>query len=327
MGVYASLATKPRCSGLRPITRSQAEETAMRRRSAAWITAVALGLLGASNIAAAQPSTKVYRVGWLATGGPPMGADRSVTEFQQGLRDLRYVIDKNVTFEFRYASGSASRLADHAAELVRLPVDVIVTSGEPAALTAKRATRTIPIVAMEFASDPEKAGLVATLGRPEGNVTGLATLSEDLWPKRLGLIKEVAPKISLMAVLWNPANPGNRICVDEVKAAAPRLGMGIRELEVGDGDALTGAFASIEKDNANALAACWDSITLAHARTIADFALKRRLPTLIPLREYVQAGSLLSYGINLAAHRRRAAYYVDKIRNGAKPADLPVERQ
>ena len=214
----------------------------MRRSSAASIIAVAFGLACASNVAP-QPSTKVYRVGWLATGSPPTGGDRSVMDFQQGLRDLRYVIDKNVTFEFRYSSGSASRLADHAAELVRLPVDVIVTSGEPAALAAKRATRTIPIVAMEFASDPEKAGLVVALGRPEGNVTGLATLSEDLWPKRLGLIKEVAPKISLMAVLWNPANPGNRICVDEIKAAAPPLGMVIRELEVGDGDALTGALA------------------------------------------------------------------------------------
>ena len=180
---------------------------------------------------------------------------------------------------------------------------------------------------MEFASDPVKAGLVAALGRPEGNVTGLATLSEDLWPKRLGLIKEVAPKISLIAVLWNPANPGNRNCIDEIKTAAPAMGLVIRELEVDDGDALTRALARIEKDPVDALVACWDSITLAHAQALADFALKRRLPTLMPLREYVQAGSLLSYGINLAEHRRRAAYYVDKIRNGAKPADLPVERQ
>jgi putative ABC transport system substrate-binding protein len=299
----------------------------VRRRSAACIIAVALGLVCASNFTAAQPSTKVYRIGWLATGSPPTSTDRSVMDFQQGLRDLRYVDGKNITLEYRYASGSARRLADNAAELVRLPVDVIVTSGEPAALTAKGATRTIPIVAMEFASDPVKAGLVAALGRPEGNVTGLATLSEDLWPKRLGLLKEVAPKISLIAVLWNPANPGNRMCVEAIKAAAPPLGMRTRELEVGDSDALTGAFARIEKDPADALVACWDSITLAHARTIADFALRRRMPTLMPLREYVDAGSLLSYGINLAAHRRRAAYYVDKLRNGAKPADLPVERQ
>src|SRR5205823_8717501 len=137
------------------VTGPRGEESIVRRKSAASIVAVAFGLVCASAIAAAQPSTKVYRVGWLATGDPPTGADRSVMDFQQGLRDLRYVIDKNVTFEFRYASGSASRLADHAAELVRLPVDVIVTSGEPAALAAKRATRTIPIVAMEFASDPE----------------------------------------------------------------------------------------------------------------------------------------------------------------------------
>jgi putative ABC transport system substrate-binding protein len=309
------------------VTGPRGKETFVLRSSAASIIAVAFGLVCAPNIAAAQPPAKVYRVGWLATGSEPAGADRSVVDFKQGLRDLRYVDGKNVAIEYRYASGDASRLADNAAELVRLPVDVIVTSGEPAALTAKRATKTIPIVAMEFASDPVKAGLVTALGRPEGNVTGLATLSEDLWPKRLGLMKEVAPKISLIAVLWNPANPGNRSCVDEIKAAAPGVNMKVREVEVSDSDALTGAFARIEKDNADALAACWDNITLAHARTIADFALKRRLPTLMPLREYVQAGSLLSYGINLAAHRRRAAYYVDKIRNGVKPADLPVERQ
>jgi putative ABC transport system substrate-binding protein len=210
---------------------------------------------------------------------------------------------------------------------VRVPVDVIVTSGEPAALAATRATKSIPIVMTNIGVDPVKAGLVASLARPGANVTGLDTLSNDLWPKRLQVLKgEIAPKVSRIAVFWNPANPGNKGCVDEIKAAAPTLGLNVMDLEVRDASALERAFARIATEAADALAACWDSVLLERARAIADFALKRRLPSLAPLREYAEAGFLISIGVDLPAHHRRAAYYVDKILKGGKPADLPVER-
>jgi putative ABC transport system substrate-binding protein len=167
---------------------------------------------------------------------------------------------------------------------------------------------------------------VASLGRPGGNVTGLESMGEDLWPKRLALLKEVAPKVTRVAVLWNPGNPGNATCLDELRAAAPGLGVQLRALEVRDANTLVQAFAAMTADPTDAIAICWDSVTLANARSIADFALSRRLPTLAPLKEYVQAGALLSFGASLPAQRRRTAYYVNKILQGSKPSDLPMER-
>ena len=298
----------------------------MGRTSAGWIAAAALMLLGACSVAAAQSPAKVYRVGWLGQSSPPPVADRNAGEFQQSLRDLGYVEGRNLAIEYRYASGNVQRLPDLAGELVRLKVDVIVTSGEPAALAAKGATNAVPIVATEFSADPVKAGLVTSLGRPGGNVTGMAAISEELWPKRLELFKQVVPKLSRLAVLWNPANSGNASCVSEIQTAARTMGVQLRSMEVGDSRALERAFTDIAKEAADGLATCWDSVTLEHAGPIADFALKQRLPTLAPLKEYVQAGALLSFGAGLSAHQRRAAYYVDKILRGAKPADLPLER-
>ena len=173
--------------------------------------------------------------------------------------------------------------------------------------------------------DPVKVGLVASLARPGGNVTGLATLNEELWSKRLGLLKEIAPNISRLTVLWNPANPGNASCIEEIKGTAQALQLQVASVEVRDAKALDRALSSIANDT-NALAACWDSVLLERAGAIAEFALKRRLPTLAPLKEYVEDGFLLSLGASLSAHKRRTAYYVDKILKGAKPADLPVER-
>jgi putative tryptophan/tyrosine transport system substrate-binding protein len=295
-------------------------------RSLWYIVAVALIVFSAPMIAAAQPAAKLYRIGWLGDGSAPAGANRSSGEFQQGLRDAGYVEGRNLTIEYRYAGGNVGRLPDLAAELVRLPVDVIVTSGEPAALAAQRATKAIPIVVTQIGMDPVKAGLVASLGRPEGNITGLATLSEDLWQKRLGLLKEVAPRVSRPAVLWNPANPGNKDCMEEIKAAAPAMRLQVLYLEVRDANALDQAFARVASESADALVTCSDSVLLEHAGSIADFALKRRLPMMSPLKEYVQAGGLVSLGANLAAQRGRAASYVDRILKGAKPASLPIER-
>src|SRR5713101_1736355 len=194
----------------------------MRRRFAGYMVAVALGLLCIAIIATAQPSAKVHRIGWLGQGDPSR-ANQSVGDFQQGLRDLGYVDGQNLVIEYRYASGNAERLPELAAELVRLKVDVIVTSGDAAALAAKRATNVIAIVATEFGSDPVKAGLVASLGRPGGNVTGMAAISEELWQKRLGLLKQVVPKLSRLVVLWNPANLGNASCLSEIQATAKAM--------------------------------------------------------------------------------------------------------
>ena len=298
----------------------------MRRTLGGCIVGAAIVLAGAASIAFAQTATKVYRIGWLGNGSAPSRASPEAGDFQRGLRDAGYVEGQSVVIEYRYAGGNVERLPELASELVRLPVDVIVTAGEPAALAAKRATKSVPIVATEFGLDPVKAGLVTSLGRPEGNVTGLASISEELWPKRLALLKEVAPKVTRVAALWNPANPGNAQCVDELKAGAPGLGVQLRNIEVRDAKTLEQAFALMTKEPTDAIAVCWDSVTLTHAKAIADFALARRLPTLAPLKEYAQAGALLSFGASLPAQRRRTAYYVNKILKGAKPADLPVER-
>ena len=283
-------------------------------------------MLGTPVVARAQAAAKVYRVGWLGNGVRPSASSAEADDFQQGLRDLGYVVGKTVVIDFRYADGNVNRLTEMVDELVRIPVDVIITSGEPAALAAKRATKTVPIVATEFALDPVKAGLVASLGRPEGNVTGLASISEDLWQKRLALLKEVAPKISRVAALWNPGNPGNAICLEELKAAAPGLSLQLRGFEARDAKALDEALAMMGREATDAIAICWDSVTLSRATTIASFALSHRMPTVAPLRDYARAGALLSFGASLSAQRRRAAYYANKILKGAKPADLPVER-
>jgi putative ABC transport system substrate-binding protein len=292
---------------------------------AACIFGGALGLCAVLPEADAQSAAKVYRIGWLGHGSPPPGTPASVSDFQQGLRDLGYIDGKNVVVEFRYASGNVDKLPELANEFARLKVDVIVTSGEPAAFAAKRATDAIPIVATEFGLDPVKAGLVASLNRPGGNVTGLSSISEELWQKRLQLLREFVPRLSRVTILSNPTNQGNASCVSEIKTAASGMGMQVQSLEVSDSKGLDRALSAIAKDS-DALVTCWDSLTLEYAKPIAELALKRRLPTLAPLKEYVQAGGLLSFGTNLPAHRRRAAYYVDKIFKGAKPADLSVEQ-
>jgi putative ABC transport system substrate-binding protein len=274
----------------------------------------------------AQAAARAYRIGWLGNGSPSSGESPLGADFQQGLRDLGYALGQNVVVEVRNGEGNVDRLPQLVAELARLPVDVIVTSGDAAALAAKRASASMPIVATEISIDPVKAGLIESLGRPGGNVTGLAGIGEGLWQKRLGLLKEIEPKIVRLAALWNPTNPGNSACVEELKAAAPGMGVQLRALEVQDARTIDQAFANLSKQPTDAIAICWDSVTFAHARAIADFALARRIATVAPLKEYAVAGALLSLGESLPAQRRRAAYYVNKILKGAKPSDLPVER-
>lgn len=262
--------------------------------------------LGVAAAVVAQSLAKVYRIAWLGNGNPPAGR-ANLADFEQGLRDRGYVDRQNVLIEYQYAKGDPAQLSRLAAELARLNVDVIVTSGEPAALAAKRATSTIPIITTEFGFDPVKAGLVASLGKPDGNVTGLASRSEELWEKRVGTLKVLVPRLARLSVLWNPANPGNVACLGEIQRAGTSMGLQVMPLEARDATAMQRVLAGVPMDSTDALAICWDAVTLEHARTIADFALKRRLPTLAPLREFVEAGCLMSYGPSLPAHRRRSS--------------------
>ena len=219
--------------------------------------------LGASMPVDAQPSVKNHRIGWLAHGNVPSSPDRGIGDFLQGLRDLGLVEGKNVTIVSRFANGNVERLPGLVAELASLKVEVIVTSGEPAALAAKRMSNAIPVVATEFALDPVKAGLVSSLARPEGNVTGLTSISEELWQKRLELLKALVPKLSRVVVLWNPANPGNAYCVAEIRTAAKAMGMQVYPLEARDANGLQRAFADIARESPDALVLCWDSVSLS----------------------------------------------------------------
>ena len=297
----------------------------MRRAFAICIVIVVVAHLATTPIAGAQTVTKIHRVGWLSSGSTPPGANPVPSDFQRGMRDLGYVVGQNVVIEFRESDGNTDRLSDLATELARMPVDVIITAGDAAALAAGRATKTVPIVATEFGLDPVKAGLVASFARPEGNVTGLASISEDLWNKRLSMLKEMTPMVTRLVALWNPTNPGNTICVEELRTAARAQGIQLQAIEVRNGKTLDQALEIVTREPSGAIVICLDSVTLAHAKTIADFALARQFPTLAPLKEYVRAGALLSYGASLPAQRRRTAHYVTKILKGAKPSDLPVE--
>jgi len=261
----------------------------------------------------------------LSQGNPPSneipGAD-----LRQGLKDLGYVNGANVSVEFRYGTGSAEKLPDLASELVKMNVDVIVTVGDSAAFAAKKATTSIPVVATEFGVDPVNTGLISSLGRPTGNLTGLSSISDELWPKRLDVLRQLVPRLARVAVLWNSGNLGNVGCLAQVRAAGREVNVLVQPLDVTDANSVERAFATIAKGKPDALALCWDSVTLEYAHAVGDFAIRQRLPTVAPLREYVKAGALVSFGTSLAAHRRRAAYYTDKIIKGTKPADLPLER-
>jgi putative ABC transport system substrate-binding protein len=271
----------------------------------------------------AQPSLRVHRIAWLSQGSAPVKTDPGFGDLQRSLQDLGHVEGKNLFIEYRYADGQLTRLDELARELARLPVEIIVASGESAALAAKRATMTIPIVATEVSWDPVKAGLAVSLPKPGGNLTGIA--NDELWEKRLALLKELAPKIAKLAVLWNPANVGNGACRAEIIAAAPRFKMDVRWLEIADSAALDRALTTLSTDSPDALATCWDIVSMAKAQTIARFASTMRIPTVAPLTDYVQGGMLLALGTDLATQRRRAAPYFSKILHGTPPGDLPIE--
>jgi putative ABC transport system substrate-binding protein len=274
----------------------------------------------------AQQGQRVYRIGVLETVSPALNA-ANFEAFRHGLHALGYVEGQNLVIEYRSADGDASRFPAFATELVRLHVDIILTGfSTPAALAAKQATSMIPIVMAGVGGDPVETGLVTSLARPEGNVTGVTASGSDLWEQRLALLREAVPRLSRLAFLWNPANPGNALCLRELKAVAPAMGVQVHLLEIRDANAFERAFAAIVQEPPDALSICWDAVTSAHAKRIADFAVWSRLPTMTPMRTYVQAGALMSLGASRPVLYRRAADYVDKILKGTKPADLPVER-
>jgi putative ABC transport system substrate-binding protein len=248
-----------------------------------------------------------------------------VEAFRQRLRELGYVEGKNLVIEYRYAEGKLERLPDLAAELVRLKVDVIVTSGIPPSSVAKKATATIPIV-FAASSDPVRGGLVSSLARPGGNITGLSNIAQDLNGKRLELLKEAFPKVTRVAFLWQSSGTrGNRELTD-MEAAAKALGLKLLSLPVRGLDDFEGAFARAKKDRAQALITNPGALITTQQRQVLDFAAKNRLPAMYPNSEYVEAGGLMSYAPSQMDQWRRAADFVDNILKGAKPADIPVEQ-
>jgi putative tryptophan/tyrosine transport system substrate-binding protein len=286
---------------------------------AALTVVLALGLLAAPLAAEAPPAGKIPRVGILSQNSPLW------EDFRQGLRDLGYVEGRTIVIEYRWGEGSDERFPRLAADLARLGADVIVAWGTPATLAAKNATNTIPIV-MTGNGDPVGTGLVASLARPGGNITGLSSLNPGLEAKRLELLKDLVPKLSHVAVLWNPANPLHDGLVREVKDTASRLGVRLELVGVQDSTEFDAAFATMKEKRPDALIVEPDNVFYFHRKRIVDFATKSRLPAVFTHREFADAGGLVVYGANYSALFRRAAIYVDKILKGAKPADLPVEQ-
>jgi len=286
------------------------------------IAALAVALLAAPLGAGAQ-TAKLPRIGILTLA---VASSTPVFEgFRQGLRDLGWVEGRNIALEYRFAQGRPDGLPALAAELVRLKVDVIVIEGGQAALAAKHATQTIPIV-MAVIDDPVKAGLVASLARPGGNVTGLTLFASELSGKRLQLLKEVVPRSTLVAVIRNVTHPNAADLWGETEAAARSLDLRLQSVEVRSPADLGGAFKAVTSARPSAFITLADGMLFYNRTRIGDFAAQSQLPAIYPDREFAKAGGLMAYGPSLASNFRRAATYVDKILKGAKPADLPVEQ-
>jgi putative tryptophan/tyrosine transport system substrate-binding protein len=285
-------------------------------------------LLALSVSAAAQQPKKIYRIGYLSSTDPTIDSPRS-NGIRLALRELGYIEGQNIATEYRYAEGKTGRQPELAAELVNLKVDIIVVLGGTQPIrAAKNATKTIPIVMTGQGLDPIKAGLVESLARPGGNVTGLTTLSTELGGKRLELFKEAVPKLARVAVLNDPTTVGaTREVKEDLPVAARALGLTIRIWEVRAAEEFDKVFTALNKNRPDGLYVLLAGGRLrTNVKRITDFALKSRLPSTYNNREAVDAGGLMYYGADLADSNRRVAYYVDKIFKGAKPADLPVEQ-
>ncbi len=291
----------------------------------AFICTLAGGLLAAPLRSEAQQAGKAYRIGLLDYSAPDPARQAWWNAFRQRMRELGYVEGQNVSFEPRWAQGEDDRLPKLAAELVGLKVDLIVTGGTNAALAAKRATATIPIV-MATGSDVVALGLVASLRQPGGNVTGMTTINSELAGKRLEFLRIVAPRASRIAILWDERSPALRLAVPETEAAAKAAGLTIHSVPVRSPAEIEAGFATVVRGRAGALIIVPGPMLFSHQKRLAELAMKHRLPTVDGPREFVKAGVLVGYAADIPDLFRRAATFVDKILKGAKPGDLPVEQ-
>ena len=270
---------------------------------------------------AQQQLKKLHRIGILLVGSSSFYSAR-IDVFRQGLKELGYIEGKNIAIEYRYAEGKADRLPALATELVGLKVEVVFTSSTPSVLAVKKATSTIPIVFVSI-SDPVANGLVTSLARPGGNITGLSIVAVELSGKRLELLKEAVPSVTRVAFMWNSANPAQAPQWGEAQAAAQALGLQLQSLEVRSANDFDSAFEAALRERAQALVTTPAALLGAHLKRIVEFAAKNRLPTMYGNPQFVDAGGLMSYAPDYTVQYRRAAIYVDKILKGSKPADLP----
>jgi len=273
-----------------------------------------------------QQAAKVPRIGYLAVGSREGFRALLIEGFRQGLREHGYVEGQNIAIEYRFSEDKNDRLPALAAELVALKVKLILASGTPASFAAKQATSTIPIVMGGLAANPVDTGLVASLARPGGNITGMSMMTSQLAGKRLELLKKIVPGLSRVAVFWNPPNPTYGPVLKELEAAAQTLGVKLQRLEVRVPGDFEVAFAAAIRQRAGALIAPGDPLTANNLKMVADLALKYRVPTMQDVKEAVEAGGLLSLGPDLVDLYRRSATHVDKILKGANPAELPMEQ-
>jgi putative ABC transport system substrate-binding protein len=294
------------------------------KRAAVPSILVAAMLLAVAVLAEAQQPTKVPRIGYLGGVLPSANAAR-IEAFQQGLRELGYIEGKNIVIEWRHTEGKLDRLPALAAELVRLKADIIITGGPPATRAAKEATSTIPIV-MTFDPDPVGSGFVASLARPGGNITGLATLAPEISGKQLELLKEIVPKLSRVAVLGTSTSPGTVQQRREIELAAQAFKVQLQYLDVLSPKDIETAFRAADKGRADAVLILGSPVLASQRTQFADLAAKSRLPAIYSRSEFVEDGGLMSYAVSFTDLDRRAATYVDKILKGRKPADLPVEQ-
>ena len=302
-------------------------ELARSIRNLKSVGLVALGVtfVMCGAVAQAQQPVKIPKIGFLSSGSAGSPSSFRSDVFRQQLRELGYVEGKNIVFEFRSGEDNFDRLPAKADELVRLKVDVLVINSTPAALAAKNATKMIPIVFLGV-SDPVVAGLVDSLARPGGNITGFTNNAPVLAGKRLELLKETLPKLTRVAVLWDPRAPGSTQQWKESQLPARELGLQLYSMEVSSPDKYESAFKETTKANSTALAVTQNPLATSNRKQVTELATKNRLPAIYPRKDFVESGGLMSYGPDLTEPQRRAAVMVDKILKGAKPADIPVEQ-
>ena len=284
--------------------------------------------LAASALAApfGAEAQKVPVIGYMSPVVPQNNSDPRFEAFRAGMRELGYVEGKNYRLEVRWGEGKLERMPAIAAELVKLKVDVILAATSPSVLAARQATKTIPIV-MPVSSDPVSDGLVASLARPGGNITGLSLMAPELGKKRMQLLKDVLAKQSrAIAVIWNPAYKGMNARFQDAQRTGSTIGMDVRSLEVSDPRQMEAAFDAVSRQRPDGLLLLADPLTLSMRARIIEFAREEKLPAIYETRDFVEAGGLMSYGPNIHEQYRRAAVYVDRILKGAKPADMPIEQ-